>query len=434
MLYTHISCSYSNALLLFCAICPGSSVCRYLSTIYVFGACSEAETGALDAQRDHVNLEDNVLQQAVTLDVPSYIFGMVGLLDFYPAGPKRNHQKGKRGSDEREFGTQTIMNSVRGLIAAAYLSYPELSEVNETARTLGVNLPPIDEWRTTFPHWKTFGILDQVPASEGGQFILGLNVPVRKGHLLDQIFVMDEAVGGHRCANRLRWLGESVLEIFVSEFIFNEYSDLDAGSARVLAESMLSDTTLAALCVAQALHTFLRGFDHNIMERINRYVQIVQPARNLELVASDFMDRLASQYWSVLVAPVPQVLASVVQAIAGALAASDDFELDSAKEFFRAFMLPFFNAHYPGGMIGANITTELAGYVVSRGCQQFEWALESAEAFTVHVLFHGNIFHSEEGATASAAAELCATNALLRLKRSPTTMAYLCQCGDVEDA
>lgn len=60
-------------------------------------------------------------------------------------------------------------------------------------------------------------------------------------------------------------------------------------------------------------------------------------------------------------------------------------------------MLPFLDKYYPGGTVGANITTELTGYVVSQGCQQFDWGLlpefpDEAGIFTVHGIDHSELY------------------------------------------
>ncbi|KDQ16866.1 hypothetical protein BOTBODRAFT_53536 [Botryobasidium botryosum FD-172 SS1] len=409
----------------------GSSICQYMITVFVFGTHQEADTALLDQLRGHLTSKDRLFQQAEALDLPPYIFKGVGPLDFYPAGPVRTRSRDHRHGT-RQFSRQTIINCVYGLVAAAYLSRTALGDVHKLARKFGAYLPAIHDWKSTFRQWGIFEIGEQAPLAEGAQFILSFHVTVRKGLLLDHAF-REHSIGWSGCRDRYKWLGRPVLEILSTEFVIERYPDLSTDAASTLVESMLSDATLAALCVVQTFHTFVERFDEEIIEQINNYAQIAVLARGFEALLSEFMGRLESQYWSPIIMPFPQLLADLVPAIAGALVASDDFQLDSVRTFFRQALLPFYVDYYPGGIVDTHLTAELMGHVLGRGCRQFDWGPlpehpNEAGFYTAHVRFHGVLFHSEEGRTKNAAVELCAYNALQRLREDPLLIGPLCQC------
>jgi endoribonuclease Dicer len=159
-----------------------------------------------------------------------------------------------------------------------------------------------------------------------------------------------------------------------------------SGRADLCKGAMVSNSTLAALCIWSGLQEHLMFESYHLGNSIQAYADQLKAkqAEEHELATRD--NRAPGQYWleidppkvwSFLTQPVrnwmrQQALSDVVESIVGAIYISDNFSLVGAEAFFRNVLKPFYDRYITLKTLSHHPTKILFELFQAQGCQQFQ--------------------------------------------------------------
>ena len=151
---------------------------------------------------------------------------------------------------------------------------------------------------------------------------------------------------------------------------------------------MVSNSTLAAVCVYSGLHEHLLFESPNIASSIQAYSEQLDTVQRMEYDLAENEGRLPGQYWLDIEQPKVtshaewpylrdqmlflQVLSDVVESVLGAIYVSDDFSPEGVEAFFDSVLKPHFDKHITLRTLSHHPTKILFELFQSRGCQEFE--------------------------------------------------------------
>lgn len=197
-------------------------------------------------------------------------------------------------------------------------------------------------------------------------------------------YTNEQKINKQRNYERLEYLGDAVLELVTSEFLFQRYEDMPEGQLSKTRSSMVCEPALAFCARDLELGNFIR---------LGKGEEI-SGGRNRDSIISD-----------------------VMEAVIGAIYLDGGFEV--AGDFIRKFILSdlenkqlFYDSktllqELVQSMYHSNVTYELLE----------EKGPEHDKLFLVHACINGNIISKGEGRTKKAAEQQAAYDALMILKK-----------------
>jgi len=105
---------------------------------------------------------------------------------------------------------------------------------------------------------------------------------------------------------RLEFIGDPIINLAISNYLFLAYPHLDPGQLSVLRAANISTEKLARVAIRHGLHRFVRHTAPPLMEQVQRFVDAVA-RENYSVVAHGGSVK------------APKVLADIVESIAGAI-------------------------------------------------------------------------------------------------------------------
>ncbi|KAK9055311.1 hypothetical protein SSX86_026393 [Deinandra increscens subsp. villosa] len=148
-----------------------------------------------------------------------------------------------------------------------------------------------------------------------------------KGLLLEAITHasnQDQGVG--YCYQRLEFLGDSVLDLLITWYLFNEHSDIDPGELTDLRSASVNNENFAYAAVRRNLHAYLQYHSDSLRTQILEYVKFV---------ATSSTDTNSLQ-----TKKSPKALGDMVESIAGAVLLDTKLSLDEVWRVFERLLAP----------------------------------------------------------------------------------------------
>ncbi|KAG9317557.1 hypothetical protein JVU11DRAFT_1764 [Chiua virens] len=454
----------------------GDSFLKYLASVYVFVTNPAQHEGALHAARQYIISNKVLMQNAARIGLPEYVqskpfshklwyppnfavdpLSLSTLAD--PAGsgdengvmanfllgkPDPTHRgedvntshgsKKKKLRDENVtqwLGDKTIADVTEAIIGAAYMSGGQQNAL-QAAKALQVPIPLIEQWEDFRRKAVAIHSTPSRPLRQGTT----LAVEAIVGHhfhlpdLLAQALTHSSVEGCNAtCYERLEFLGDAILDFLTVRYIFSREDHLSPGAMTMLKGAMVSNSTLAALCVTCGLHKHLHFDSYALATAIETYVHQLEAKRlEAEVAAEDNQPR---QHW--LQVEPPKALSDIVESVMGALYVSDGFILDGAENFFKNVLEPFYDRHITLKTLSHHPTKILFEMLQSHGCQQFELVKErndSTQQTRCDCVIHQITLASAMGSTAQTAGRAASELALDALQCKPEFLSRTCDCRE----
>ncbi|CAN6451764.1 unnamed protein product [Victoria cruziana] len=199
------------------------------------------------------------------------------------------------------------------------------------------------------------------------------------------------------CYERLEFIGDSVLNLLVSDHLFKLYPDLSPGRLTLLRSANTDTEKLARVAFQHGLHEFLR---HNISILEQQVEQLKRDIEDFPLHSNGLID-------------APKILANVAESLIGAVYVDSGHSLDTVWKVFREILEPFITPD----TLGKHPVSELQEYCQKKGMIVTFERCECKCGSTIQVLSEGKLIGvgccNKEGTITRAVAKTRAAKAAL---------------------
>ncbi|KAH7887826.1 hypothetical protein F5I97DRAFT_1952052 [Phlebopus sp. FC_14] len=467
----------------------GDSFLKYLASVYVFVTYPALHEGPLHAARQRIISNKVLMQSADRTGLPQYIQGKpfsykswsppnftidpssaASTTEFRDGGdetltPYEYHessshldlpisvpqptelptdsQRKKKGSRDDNvtqwLGDKTIADVAEAIIGAAYLSKGRDNAL-QAAKALQLPIPRAEEWRDFRRNVLVPPSNITAPLREGAREAVEeiIGHKFHHPHLLAQALTHASIEGyDAACYERLEFLGDAILDFMVVRYIFSRDERLSPGAMTMLKGAMVSNSTLAAVCVLSGLHSYLHFESHALACALESYTRQLDSRRLRESGVAAHEQRDPGQYWLDL--EPPKVLSDIVESVIGAIYVSDGFTSDGAEAFYNKVLKPFYDRNITLKTLSHHPTKILFELLQTHGCRQFELVKERCDSTeetrcdeilkpVTPVVIHEINLASATAATAHAAGRVASMSALDALEGDPDFMSRACDC------
>ncbi|KIJ56735.1 hypothetical protein M422DRAFT_57385 [Sphaerobolus stellatus SS14] len=352
--------------------------------------------------------------------------------------PGRRANKRHEDPNVQWLGDKGVADVAEAIIGAAYITAGRELALRVT-KAMNIPVPHIDRWtdfarKTLAPPPEVSaplkpGTVEHIERAIGHTF--------KRPHLLAQALT-HVSIQGHETTSyeRLEFIGDAILDFLVIRYIFNRDGQQSPGALTLLKGAMVSNSTLAAVCVYSRIHEFLLYESELITNSINVYSELLEEARKKDEIQANYEGRLPGQYWVDI--EQPKVLSDVLESVMGAIYVSDNFSPEGVEAFFDNILRPFFDRHITLKTLSHHPTKILFELFQSRGCQEFEISKSTDPqrpgVAICDVIIHDIILARGEDQTTQFAARKASFFALDALDGDPDFMARYCSCRAQNDA
>ncbi|XP_058069603.1 endoribonuclease Dicer homolog 3a [Magnolia sinica] len=225
--------------------------------------------------------------------------------------------------------SKTISDCVESLIGAYFVA-GGLRAALVLMKWLGIgaeiDLALVEEATRTAALWCHVPKVDEIETLESK---LSYKFSV-KGLLLEAItHASQQVLGAGYCYQRLEFLGDSVLDLLITRYLFQTHEDIDPGELTDLRSASVNNENFAQVAVR---HNFQQHLQHDsgfLLGQINEYVKGLAEAngsKNLSLSLGGSKG--------------PKVLGDIVESIAGAILIDTGLDLEKVWEIFEPLLSP----------------------------------------------------------------------------------------------
>ncbi|KAI0091960.1 hypothetical protein BDY19DRAFT_1027492 [Irpex rosettiformis] len=337
--------------------------------------------------------------------------------------------KRKRQMDEQSIqwlGDKTIADVVEAILGAALLSGGH-NLAFRAAKLLYVDLPQISTWadllRIPATTIRSFKALPQ-SVVEAVETITGYQFP--EPHILCEALTHSTVVDAPANYGRLEFLGDAVLDMLTVSYIFEKYPHSTPGTLSLLKSAMVSNQTLAALCVLTSLHEAVQcGGD--IGRAITAYGKRINGLKAQEYKSATTERRLPGQFW--LEVEPPKILSDIIESVLGAIFVSEKFNIHSVQPIFDKVFKPFYLRHIRLQTLSPHPTTTLFELFQAEHCHAHRIRKEvHGRNVYCYVVVHETDIASGTDRGSNMAARKAAIAALDVLSDDPGLVSRICDC------
>jgi len=171
--------------------------------------------------------------------------------------------------------------------------------------------------------------------------------------------------------DRLEFLGDAILDFVTSFDLFRRYRAASPGNLTNMRSALVSNNTLAALCVFYGLHKHLTYKSSGLDVHIHKYQEELQRRQRIEDEQLKLnRSKTSGGYWAEVEAP--KVLSDMLEALIGAIYISDGFRTEGVEKFYNNVMKPFYDRYVDAEELFVQPTRRLTDKLNAHGCHQFE--------------------------------------------------------------
>uniref|UniRef100_A0A0E0JSJ4 Uncharacterized protein n=1 Tax=Oryza punctata TaxID=4537 RepID=A0A0E0JSJ4_ORYPU len=138
-----------------------------------------------------------------------------------------------------------------------------------------------------------------------------------------------QELGAKYCYERLEFLGDAVLDILLTTYLFNSHKDTNEGELTDLRSASVNNENFAQVAVKHNFHHFLQHSSGLLLDQITEYVN------RLEGSSMDKVELLSDG-----LPKGPKVLGDIVESIAGAILLDTKLDLDVVWGTFKPLLSP----------------------------------------------------------------------------------------------
>ncbi|VAH04530.1 unnamed protein product [Triticum turgidum subsp. durum] len=151
-----------------------------------------------------------------------------------------------------------------------------------------------------------------------------------KGLLLEAITHPSlQELGVDYCYQRLEFLGDSVLDLLITRYLYVTHTDVDPGELTDLRSALVSNENFAEVVLRNNIHSHLQHGSGILLEQITEYVR-----SNLECQGK------VNKFLQHATCKVPKVLGDIMESIAGAIFVDTDFNVDVVWKIVEPLLSP----------------------------------------------------------------------------------------------
>ncbi|KAF9452469.1 ribonuclease III [Macrolepiota fuliginosa MF-IS2] len=369
----------------------GDAFLKYLSSIYVFAQTPSGSEGDLHTARQRYISNQQLCHIASQFGLPGYIqLKPFNIKSWMPPGLKladvqrkesiaaggnerENHtpssqgttgrpnedslvgfEAGKRSKSRKKrpkktapsspIANKTVADVVEAIMGAAYISDGRDAALR-AAKALMIPFFEVEEWsdfdrKVRMPYPNASDSLEPSVIRSIEDIICHT---FRRPHLL-ALALAHSTFNNMEMKNhqRLEFIGDAVLDFLVVRYLYNKNQQASPGELSLLKVIMVSNSTLAAICVWSGLYKFINTTPQ-LAQIIRNYEKALASQQMAEHSQAEKEGRLMGEYWKDL--DTPKALSDVVESIIGAVIISDKFSQSGVDAIFENLLQPFYEKY-----------------------------------------------------------------------------------------
>ncbi|VFQ64542.1 unnamed protein product [Cuscuta campestris] len=333
----------------------GDSVLKYALSCHLFLKYPDIDEGSLTDKRRWGICNATLHKLGISRNIQGYIlnhpfiprtWAAPGQLSIWPSPCKHGvdtlevpvNNDFSRDDEQVEFGqccdkghrwivSKTISDCVEALIGAYYVG-GGLSSSLKLMKWIGVdidldNLPMVNDAlkaASLHSYTPTSTAIDSLESKLGYIFSV-------KGLLLEAItHKTKQGLGINCCYERLEFLGDAVLDILITRYLYQNHTDFDPGELTDLRSASVNNTNFALAAVRANLHPHLQHCSTSLEFQILEFEQTISSSScTAELLVGG---------------KAPKELGDLVESIAGAILIDTRLDLDKVWKIFEPILSP----------------------------------------------------------------------------------------------
>ncbi|KAF7352866.1 hypothetical protein MVEN_01253600 [Mycena venus] len=408
----------------------GDALLKYMASTYVFVTEPSIKEGALHTARQHIVSNNTLFRSFDSAGLPAYVQSKpFSSKSWQPPSFKTSEENQvktesnrQRKEYEQRLGDKICADVAEAILAAAYLSGGTDTALM-AAKAMHIPFPNAETWsdfdRKLLIPPPTVSAKLKPGALQAVETII--NHKFKHPHILAQALTHASMSGFESVSyERLEFIGDAVLEFLVLRHVFESNPKLSPGGLTLLKGAMVSNSILAAICVASGLHKHLL-VANQLASSVTDYIGKLETKQAEEYELARLEKRSPGQYWQEIEPPKASLsartaLSDVVESVIGAIYVSDNFTTVGVDAFFESVLKPFYDKHITLRTVAHHPTKVLFELIQAQRCQKFQLSKEKAPTgMYCHVLVHDVILATGEGPSISLAARSaswCALDAL----------------------
>ncbi|VAH16535.1 unnamed protein product [Triticum turgidum subsp. durum] len=223
-----------------------------------------------------------------------------------------------------------------------------------------------------------------------------------KGLLLEAITHPSlQELGVDYCYQRLEFLGDSVLDLLITRYLYVTHTDVDPGELTDLRSALVSNENFAEVVLRNNIHSHLQHGSGILLEQITEYVR-----SNLECQGK------VNKFLQHATCKAPKVLGDIMESIAGAIFVDADFNVDVVWKIVEPLLSPMItpdNLALPPYRELLELCSHL-GYFINSKCSSKgeELSIEMSVQLRDELLIAQGQDRNKKSAKAKAAARILA--------------------------
>ncbi|KAK3157823.1 hypothetical protein QOZ80_2AG0128560 [Eleusine coracana subsp. coracana] len=151
-----------------------------------------------------------------------------------------------------------------------------------------------------------------------------------KGLLLEAITHPSlQELGIDYCYQRLEFLGDSVLDLLITQHLYVKHTNVDPGELTDLRSALVSNENFAQAVVRNCIHTHLQHGSGILLEQVTEYV-----------ISNSECNGKENEYVQRDTCKVPKVLGDIMESITGAIFIDTDFNVDLVWKIVEPLLSP----------------------------------------------------------------------------------------------
>ncbi|KAG6855112.1 hypothetical protein C0991_006041 [Blastosporella zonata] len=283
----------------------GDAFLKYMSSTYLFVTHPAHKEGSLHDERQGLISNKSLYRCADRAGVPNYIQSKL----FSPrvwAPPFFTVPAPVNKANDDAAVDQAIADVAEAILAAGYLTGGRETAL-QVAKALGIPILGVNTWSD----FAAKGIVAPLNLNlkqdsiEPVESIIGYKV--KQPQLLSQALTHFSIVGHDSTfTERLEFVGDAILDFMVIRHLYEKEQQLTPGGLTLLKAAMVSNSTLAAVCVCSGLYEHFCHKSHPLHTSIRDYVSRLEMCREKEYKDAESEGRPPGQFWLDITAPKPE--------------------------------------------------------------------------------------------------------------------------------
>ncbi|KAJ3736470.1 hypothetical protein DFJ43DRAFT_1052289 [Lentinula guzmanii] len=440
----------------------GDAFLKLLSSIYIFVIYPKADEASMHNYRQAIISNKSLWKNAIAVGLPAFVQSRpFSLKGWFPprlstsdarearesstsfktntvsddeknagetksqkdlSGSRLQNNKGKQ--PVQHLGDKALADVVEAIMGAALLS-GGIDVALKAAKALNIPLPNIEQWtdfgKRVQESSKPVSVQISSSKIEAIEAIVGCQFK-RPQFLVQALTHISKTGVQSTTYERLEFIGDAILDFMVIRHVFHRYQQMGPGALSLLKGVMVSNTTLAAVCVSSGLHHHLLFESDKLAHDIREYEYLLNRARTEEYTLAE-KGHPIGQFWHNIESP--KVLSDLLESILGALYVSDQYTPVGAEAFFDKVFKPFYDRHITLQTLSHHPKKILFELIQSKGCENYSLDKESNEYL---VLVHDVVLASTQDETGISGAKVASCIGLYALEGDPGFLTRTCDC------